>query len=294
MRNASAGLIALLNTGTEFCTCDVLTIVLPSGTVLRYTTADIPITIVSQYDGGSHTFSNAGPPFTRGATKLVRGLQIGTLDITINPRNGVDTVGGLPWPQAAAQGYLDGSIVCLEKVIAPSWTDFSNGTLIQFLGTIGVVKPSRNAIEIEVRSPIDRLQAQFPRNVYQPTCLHTLFDSGCSLSRASMAVAGTVLTGTTANSIRATLAGATGYYDLGTLLFTSGANSGKQVTVRSFTAGSPAIVALIKNMLNTPAIGDTFSIAPGCDKLHPTCDAKFGNLAHFRGYPFIPKVETAR
>lgn len=295
MRSASAGLIALLNSATEFCVCDVLTIVLPSGTVLRYTSADIPITITSRYDGASHTFSNAGPPFTRGATKLVRGLQIGTLSLVINARQGVDTVDGVSWPAAATKGLLDGAIVCLEKVIAPSWTDMSNGTLIQFLGTVGIAKPSRNAAELEVRSPIDRLQAQFPRNVYQPTCLHTVYDGGCTLAKSVFAVSGTVATGTTLNVVLATLAQATTYFDLGTIIFTSGVLSGKTCAIRYYALGGPySQVQLIKNMPALPSVGDAFTLYPGCDKLMATCGTKFVNLAHFRGMPFVPKAEAAR
>lgn len=296
MRNASAGLIALLNGSKEFAVCDVLTIVLASGTPLRYTSADVPITIVSQYDGNSHLFTNAGPPFTRGETKLVRGLaDISALSLVINGRQGVDTVAGVPWPQAAATGLLDGAVVCLEKVIAPSFSDMSNGTLIQFLGTVGVAKPSRNSVEIEVRSPIDRLQAQFPRNVYQPTCLHTLYDAGCTLVKATFGVNGTVVAGTTLNVILAVLAQATGYFDLGTITFTSGALNGKTFPVRYYALGGPnSQVQLIKNMPALPSAGDTFTVFPGCDKLQNTCTTKFSNLVHHRGFGYIPKVEVAR
>ena len=294
MRNASAALKALLIATTEFVVCDLLTIKLPSGAILRYTSADLDLTVFSLYDNASHLFSSSGPPFTRGETKLVRGLQIGTLALTINGRQGIDTVAGVSWPQAAATGLLDGALVCLEKVIAPSFADMSAGTLIQFLGRIGVATPSRNAVELEVRSPIDQLAGQFPRHVYQPTCVHTVYDAGCALARGVYSVGGTVLTGSTKNVINCTNANPSAYYDLGTIVFTSGPNSGVTRGIRAYTLGTPSVASLLVNLPTTPTIGDAFTITAGCDKTFATCQAKFGNLAHFRGYPFIPKAEVAR
>ena len=43
---------------------------------------------------------------------------------------------------------------------------------------------------------------------------------------------------------------------------------------------------------NVPAVGDTFSVFPGCDKTKTTCAGKFSNIARFRGFPFVPVPET--
>jgi uncharacterized phage protein (TIGR02218 family) len=41
------------------------------------------------------------------------------------------------------------------------------------------------------------------------------------------------------------------------------------------------------------AVGDTFSISAGCDKSKDTCQAKFANIANFRGFPFVPGLDAA-
>jgi hypothetical protein len=41
-----------------------------------------------------------------------------------------------------------------------------------------------------------------------------------------------------------------------------------------------------------PEAGDTFNLVPGCDGRQVTCSAKFNNIVHFRGYPYIPVPET--
>lgn len=36
------------------------------------------------------------------------------------------------------------------------------------------------------------------------------------------------------------------------------------------------------------SVGDTVNIYAGCDRKYTTCDAKFGNLVNFGGWPFVP------
>lgn len=295
MRAASGSLVTLLNAATEIAVCDLLTIVLPSGTVVRLTSADKDMTATSRYDSTSHTFSSAGPPFTRGTTKLVRGLQVDTLSLTVHARLGVDTLSGLPWPQAADLGKLDNAIVVLEKLLMPNFADTSAGTLILFWGRVGQVESTRSSVHLEVRSILDLLQAPFPRNVYQPSCVHTLYDAGCTLSKASFAVTGAISgSASTTTSLNTNLAAATNYYDLGTLVFTSGGMAGQTRTVQHYTSGSPAVLTVLSPLPIAPTAGTTFTVYPGCDKLQATCSGKFSNLAHFRGYPYIPKAEVAR
>jgi hypothetical protein len=175
MRNASATLIALLNSSSEFVVADLMTIV-------QAERHDHPADErhgrrhrVSQYDNASHTFS-AGLPFTRGATKLVIGTEVDTLVVTLLPRS-TDTLAGVVWPAAARAGALDNSEILLEKAIMPSWGDTSPGTFILFWGRAGSPVITRASIRLEVKSDIVLLQAPMPRNVYQAACLHTLFDS---------------------------------------------------------------------------------------------------------------------
>lgn len=290
MRNASSALIALLNSGSEFVVADCLTFILADGTIVRMTNAGVDVTVVSQYDNASHVFPS-GLPFTRGETRVVIGTEVGTLQVTLSPDPAVHTLEGVPWPAAVRAGALDGAEVLLEKVISAAWGDTSAGTLILFWGRAGSPVASRSTITLTVNSAMVLLQAQMPINVYQPGCLHALFDAGCELSQGTFTVTGTAHTGTTASSIVTGLSFAATYYDLGQVVFTSGANAGLSRSVRSSASG--AVIPIVAFPF-TPAVGDAFSLIPGCDKKQATCDTKFSNLLHFRGYPFVPVPESAR
>lgn len=80
-----------------------------------------------------------------------------------------------------------------------------------------------------------------------------------------------------------------GYFAYGTVKFTSGANAGQTMEVKSF---SPGVVTLAMS-LNAPiAVGDTYTIVAGCDKQCGTCSGRFNNLVNFRGEPYIPGADV--
>jgi uncharacterized phage protein (TIGR02218 family) len=292
MRNASAALIALLNSATQLEVADCLTIIQADGTISRFTSASFPVVVVSQYDNASHTFL-PGLPFARGDTKLVIGTEVSSLTVTLSPDPVANLLGGIPWPAAAALGALDNAEVLLEKAITSSWDSFTPGTLILFWGMVGSPVLSRSTIVLNVQSDMVILQSQFPRNIYQPGCLHTLFDAGCTLSRAAFLVSNSASSGSTVSSIRTALTQADDYFNLGSITFTSGVNAGLTRFVRSFAHTNGVVVPVIA-FPDAPANGDTFDIVPGCDKKLTTCNVKFSNLTHFRGLPVIPAAEAAR
>ncbi|MDB4970794.1 MAG: hypothetical protein JWN44_6483 [Myxococcales bacterium] len=288
MRAASAPLIALLNSASQVFVADLLTITQQSGTVTRLTDAVANLTAVSQIDNATHTWTSS-LPFSRGRTKIVVGLEVDTLALTLMPDPLVHTLGGVPWPAAVRAGALDEARVVLERLFMATAGDTSAGTLIQFAGRVGEVTPSRGSIEIQVRSDLELLTAQLPRNVYQPGCLHTLYDAGCTLAKAAFQSSSTAQSGSTAASIVTGLSRADGYYALGTVTFTSGANAGLTRTVRTYLSN---VAVPIVAFPSVPAVGDAFTIAAGCDKQQATCSSKFGNLTHFRGLPYIPLPES--
>lgn len=307
MRNASSTLISLLNSASQVYVADLLTITPVAGSAVYLTSAQTDITITSQVDNASHTFKSGGtdasgttrPTFSRGGTKLVIGTEVDSLDITLMS-NIVATVGGLPWTQQARLGYLDGARIALERAFTATWGDWSAGTLITFWGRVASVKPSRNTVSLTVNSDLVLLQQQLPRNVYQAGCLHNLYDTGCTLVKASFTVSGSVSSGSTASAIKTNRTEADGYFALGGITFTSGVNNGLTRTVKSF-ANTNGLFVPVAPFPSAPGAGDTFTAFPGCDKqiADPTgdvtlgtCKVKFNNLQHARGYPFVPSPEN--
>ena len=62
-----------------------------------------------------------------------------------------------------------------------------------FKGRLGDVDQiGRTTAKLTVNSDLVLLDIDMPRNVYQPTCLHTLYDSGCTLVKNAFGINGTV------------------------------------------------------------------------------------------------------
>lgn len=281
MKAASAGLIALLNSGTAFLVADLYTFTLIGGTVLRYSDYDIPIKV------GANTF--AVLPIKRGPIREQVGLNVDSLkiDVFADSTYQINTVAFLT---AAATGALDGAQLLVERVVMPTPGDTSLGTLIRFVGNIADCVVSRTKASITAKSSLELLNVMMPRNVYQPSCVHTLFDVGCTLSKAAFLVADTVSAGATTTTVPCSLAQAAGYFDLGTVTFTSGPNAGSSRSVKSYTPGS---LVLARPLVAVPANGNTFNAYPGCDRKQATCSSKFSNILNFRGEPYIPIPQTA-
>lgn len=284
MKTATAQLITLLNGSTQFLMADLYTFTLQGGQVLRFTSADIDIV------AGGYTFSAAGPRFKRGRTRLALGIEVDTLDVTVYAGTG-DTVNGLPFIAYAMRGGLDGATLMLERAFMASWGDTSAGTLLLFAGRVSDVAGSRTECRLKVKSDIELLNISMPRNLYQPSCILTVYDNNCAANRAAMTASGAVTSVAGISRFGTGLTQAAGWFDQGVITFTSGANAGIQRTVKAFAADRSVSIAL---PFPAPvSVGDTFSIVPGCDKTQATCQAKFNNLPRFRGAPYIPVPETA-
>jgi uncharacterized phage protein (TIGR02218 family) len=81
----------------------------------------------------------------------------------------------------------------------------------------------------------------------------------------------------------------TGWFNFGTLDWTSGANAGRRAEVLSHNlVDGVAVLTLLEAPVRANAGTDTFSIRAGCDKRITTCGTKFANVANFRGFPNIP------
>jgi uncharacterized phage protein (TIGR02218 family) len=158
-----------------------------------------------------------------------------------------------------------------------------------FKGRLGVIDSiGRTSAKLTVNSDLVLLDKDMPRNVYQPTCLHTLYDSGCTLSKSAHGANGTVGAGAT-NTVIPCAASAN--YLHGSITFTSGANAGDTATVGSVNPG--VSLTLIYPLENVPAPGDGFTVYWGCDHTRATCINKFGNGANYRGFPFVPPPQMA-
>jgi len=275
----------------QIALADLWTITLRDGTVLRWTSADVPIL------AGGATFQT-GPLIRRGSTRLTSTLEVDTLDVTFETGGaaGGVTLGGIPFPHAAANGALDGATVKLERAFMAEWGAVA-ATVHLFEGRVAGVEPKHTEVAVQVKSLLEVLDAKWPRNLYQPTCNHQLYGQGCGVPRSAHQVAGTA-TGGSATRIDWATGKAAGHYDQGVVAFTSGRNAGARRTVKTSTAAGLTVALPFVCPVQA---GDAFTLAPGCSKTpqraagegRPAC-GDYGNLARFRGFPWVPPPETAR
>ena len=280
MKTASAPLLALLNGSNAFQVCDLYTLTLADGTVLRMTSADVSIT----WSGNAFA---TRPLLTRGKCRTVIGVEVDTLDVSVFPQAG-NLLTGVSWAQAVRQGALDGAWLLVERAYVATWPVVV-GTLVAFYGRVADADVSQSEIKLTVKSALELLNIQMPRRLYQSACTQTLYDAGCGLVKATYTVTGAVSGGSAVTGFATALAQPAGYFEQGVLTFTSGANAGLKRTVKTFASG---VFTFALPWPVIPTVGDAFSVFAGCDKRVTTCNAKFGNLANNRSYPEIPVPET--
>jgi len=285
MKTYSGTLATFLLNAKSMVRADLYAITLNGGTVLRWTGADQVIT----YGGNTYL---PGPKISDGGVKQKRGLGVDTFDVTLID-DGNTKINTVPLLTFARKAGFDGATVVVTRVYAADWRASISGGYTRFSGRISEVRDiSKTQMTMVCSSWLELLNVQMPTNLISSGCINTLYGSACGLARATYTNSGAVSTGTNgATTFSTNLGQATGYFDLGYILFTSGANNGLQRTVKTFVSGGN--VTVVSPFPSAPANGDTFTITAGCTHTQAICSSKFNNLANFRGFPYVPPPETA-
>jgi uncharacterized phage protein (TIGR02218 family) len=290
MKPTSSALITYLNAAraspdVPLFMADAFTFTMRTGLILCYTNVDVTFT----YNGNTYL---ANSILVDGLKyKAAVGLEVDQQQITVAARS-TDTIsGGAPFLQALRDGSFDGCEIERYRIF---FSDRIGGTAIGavtlFKGRLGNVDQiGRTSAKLTVNSDLVLLDIDMPRDVYQPTCLHTLYDSGCTLVKNAFGTNGTCAAGSTAGVIE--WSGASANYQQGSITFTSGVNAGVTANVMSVVAG--VSMALGYPLQSTPATGDGFTVYFGCDHTPGTCNSKFNNLGNFRGFPYVPPPQMA-
>lgn len=290
MKPASSALISYLNVAraspdVPLFMADCFTFTLRSGLILSYTNVDISFS----YNGNTYLGNSILVDGLK--YKAALGLEVDQQQITVAARS-IDTIsGGAPFLQALRDGSFDGCEIERDRVF---FSDYIGGTAIGsvtlFKGRLGVIDQiGRTSAKLTVNSDLVLLDIDMPRNVYQPTCLHTLYDSGCTLVKNAFGTSGTVGCGSTASTIN--WSAASPKHLQGSITFTSGVNAGVTANVNNVAAGTA--LGLGYPLQSVPSRGDTFTVYYGCDHTPGTCQSKFNNLVNFRGFPYVPPPQMA-
>jgi uncharacterized phage protein (TIGR02218 family) len=186
-----------------------------------------------------------------------------------------------------AAGRYDAAAIELHLV---DWSEPSLHVLLA-KGTLGEVRREGQAFAAELRGLADRLSQESGRR-YTATCSADLGDARCGVDLTAAAYRGSgaiaALKGVSMFAASGLGAFADGWFTAGRLTFTSGANAGLAVEVKSHRAGDETVIELWQAMPEALAAGDAFTVTAGCDKRFATCRERFDNAVNFRGFPHIP------
>lgn len=112
--------------------------------------------------------------------------------------------------------------------------------------------------------------------------------AGCAVALGPITVTGTI-TGVTSNSVfrDSARAEAADYFGEGTIAFTTGANAGlKPLEIKSHAADGT--ITTHEAFHYGVAVGDAYTLIPGCRKRLEDCRDKWNNILNFGGFSFVP------
>ncbi len=239
------------------------------GVVLGFTDHDQDITFSGQ-------LYQASTGYTRSAIHTISDLSVDNLDIESALNS--DTLAA----DDLRAGLWDGSEI---EIFFVNWQDLTQGQIILKRGTIGHVELRDTVFKAELRGMTQALQQQIVE-LFTPDCRADLGDARCKVDLTALTVTGTVTAATNrygfTDSARTEIAD---YWDGGLVTWTGGANVGRKIEVGTFTGGAFTLYLPVPGII---AVGDTYSLQPGCDKSFATCKNRYANGDNFRGEPYIP------
>lgn len=280
MKTTSSEVFGLLQSERSIFMVELCTLTLRGGQSYRWGSADVAV----RY--GVNTWF-PGPIVERGAVRTTLGLGVVTCDLSLYATDAV-TVLGAPLLIAARRGVLDGADILIERAFTASPDQPIAGTVHVFEGRVADVEILTHVAHLTLKSHTELLDSNFPVDVYQPGCLRKLYSSACGANKAASASVITAGAGSTRNQLACGVDGS-GVFELGEIVGLTGANAGIGRTVKRHSYGN---LLLSYALPEVPAPGDTFTVYKGCDKTQATCSSRFPG-ARFKGFPFVPRPETA-
>lgn len=229
---------------------------------------------------GGHTYrTDSGYQFTGLATEA--SMAPGVLDLS-----GIAGLAGIDY-DTLASGVFDNARVYAFATTWNSPTEDEEPLGLAFLGKTTLRDDRYTA---EMMMAVDALN-QSTGNTYTASCQKVFGGSGyagCGVALGPITVSGTI-THVTSNSVfrDSARAEAADYFGEGSIAFTSGANAGLQpLEVKTHAADGTLTMHLACHY--PVAVGDSYTLIPGCRKRQADCRDKWSNIANFGGFSFVP------
>lgn len=241
---------------------DLWTFELTCGVTLRWTSADIDLTV----DGHLYRSEIA---ITRGKCKLACGIENSTQEVTLSP-GALDqepSIAGVPMRQAIRAGLFDGARTRLQwayyEITRPPQLV---GTITRFTGTVGEIDGYKSKAVLTINSPLKRLDMQIPWKSYGAGCRYILGDADCGVDVSAFAVTGTVMAGSTNGTVVTDIAGEDNAWAGGTVTVGGVDGAWWRRTIRASQGG---VLHLKTPLPWAPGIGEAINAYPGCDRSYP-------------------------
>lgn len=277
----------------QFLYVDCYTITLKNGDVIRCTNAQRDLVVVPLGGGVRVTYSSQGPKISGVKLNVAVGMQVDEQDVQIDFLP-TDTIQNKTYPWLFLFGRFDGAVITRDRYFAQTWgngnttTDWVGCTRM-FSGKLSTIDEiGRSYVKFKVKSDLVYLNIQMPRALYQPSCIHTVYDAGCTLDRMTKQTLGTFGAGSTQRTIY--WAGAAAVHQGGTFWVVSGAGVTMVRTIGAVVVGSS--LTLNNPLEELPSIGTQFEVYEGCDRTLARCTV-LNNTANHKAFPFTPIAETS-
>lgn len=241
-----------------------------SGAVLRFTDSDRSVT----YGGNVYA---PGCDVSQVQAAVGASTQSCTVTVTLGDS-------GLTTTMIEA-GLLDNAKYVVRVI------DFVMPTLppvIFFLGFVSkITYNDRLSASIDGR-PLSSKGVPLATDKFSSNCRADLGDSRCKVNVDALKVIGVTVTVVT-NTQNFSMSN-TGAWSNGLVVFTSGVNIGYSFEIAKSVIGAVILKGVMPFL---PAVGDTLTLYPGCDKTTANCSGLYGNIANFQGEPFSIAPYTA-
>ena len=251
------------------------------------------------------------PAISRGRIRQSAGLAIDTLDLTIEGACLYDdTVRDYhiqTFSHHALEGLFDDAEVRIDRIVGAYPGDLSLGIIDNYwTGVVGEVSPASLGVKLSCRGGLVRAQAcVLPSIRLQASCNLALYSSACAVARATYAQDCVIDSASTTSIVvdTPTLTTELDYYAGGTILWRErhtyppptydGCPAAGRVTPIKAVGGSDGQTLVFASAIpaaDVPSAGMHCTLLPGCDKTHATCETRYNNLIHYRGYPHVPQT----
>lgn len=276
MISMAAPMVAL-RTGVSHRFTSLWAITLKDSTVLRYTDAPQPI----EYEGNTYS------------------------PMTVTEASAVESPQGLGERNQAFLGYLSSGQIEEDDLRAGKFDDAQvvetqidrrypwQGKFTTNTFFITEMSWSGERWEAQLDGLTTKLR-QLKGTTTTFRCQWELGDGDCTVDLGPHTDSGTVTAvDTQRRTVQTNLTGEVlGYYDLGQLTFTSGANNGDGYKVLSYNPTNGVMTLLLPTTFDI-AVSDTFDVYPGCNHTPPHCKGTDGrpwsnNFANYGGDPHVP------